>query len=51
MSWSLIRTRKVTRGVLAYAGFLTEKEALCRGHDKMDTRENVSWCVVEQQSQ
>jgi hypothetical protein len=50
-SFSFLRTRKVSRGVLAYADFLTESDALCLGRDKMDTREKVSWFVVEQQSQ
>jgi len=50
MRFSLLRTRKMSRGVAAYVDFLTDKDTLLRGHDKTDTREKLSWSVVEQQS-
>jgi len=41
MRFSLLRTRKLSRGVVACADFLTDKNAFLRGQDKMDTHEKV----------
>jgi hypothetical protein len=51
MCLSLLRTRKMSRGAVACADCLRDKNALLRGQDKMDTHEKLSWSVVEQQSQ
>jgi hypothetical protein len=49
--FSLLRTLKLSRDFVAYADFLTDKNALLRGQIKMDTHEKLSWPAVEQQSQ
>ena len=51
MRLSLLRTRNLSRGVVAYVDFLTDKNASLRGQDKMDTHEKLSWSVAEQQWQ
>jgi len=45
--FSLLRTLKFSRDVVAYADLLTDKNALLRGQDKMDTHVKLSWPVVE----